>query len=176
MTARQIQIRIIRRRFEKSFLLPNYTPSQWFECDIFEVTKAGYFREYEIKLTYGDFKADRKKEKTKVSFAGSEENGQRWTRREPRIGTKHQMLADKALIGPSQFWFVCPENSADVIPLSEIPSWAGLIYIPIDGGEIEIVKAPKLHRSKHNPEIIKHARGVCYYRFHRLFIKSFKKP
>lgn len=52
VTAREIQRHIMRQRFQKSFILHNFTPSQWFECDIFEVTGNGYFIEYEIKGDY----------------------------------------------------------------------------------------------------------------------------
>jgi outer membrane autotransporter protein len=41
--------------------MPNYTPKNWFECDVMAVTKAGYLEEYEIKLSASDFKADSKK-------------------------------------------------------------------------------------------------------------------
>jgi RNA polymerase primary sigma factor len=37
-------------------LLPNYTPDKWHECDVFGVTRAGYFHEFEIKLTRADFR------------------------------------------------------------------------------------------------------------------------
>lgn len=52
----------------RSFVIPNYTPSGWFESDIFELTKSGYFREYEIKMSLSDFRADAVKAREKTIF------------------------------------------------------------------------------------------------------------
>jgi hypothetical protein len=58
MNAREIQQRLIVERYRRGICVPNYTPKDWWECDVFELTPAGYFREYEIKMTVADFRAD----------------------------------------------------------------------------------------------------------------------
>lgn len=156
-------------RYRRSFVLNNYTPSDWWECDVFEITDAGYFREYEIKLSVGDFKADSKKEKHGWEY-------DHLTRKitTPRIGGKHEMLENGDHRGPSAFSFVIPEG---LIPIESIPELAGLItahWIPSHNApwnvRLTIVRPPRrLHAQKITSKIEEHARGVCYYRMHNLF-------
>jgi len=61
ITARDIQRALILPRYRQSTVMPNYTPRGWWECDVFELTKAEMFVEYEIKLSRADFRADRNK-------------------------------------------------------------------------------------------------------------------
>ena len=61
LNAWTIQKTLMRERFRRSFVLPNYTPHAWWESDVFEITAAGYFVEYEVKISVSDFKADAKK-------------------------------------------------------------------------------------------------------------------
>ena len=167
MNAKQIQRHLIRQRWHANFVVPNYTPSNWWECDLFEVTKAGYFKEYEIKVTLKDFRADTDKRKVKVEWDKPSAPGEKWARREVSLDSKHQMLAKSHPHGPSQFWFVCPE---DVIPVRLLPAWAGLVYVTGSGQHLherEIVKAPRLHNHKPGDAIVAHARGVFYYRYYR---------
>lgn len=159
MNAKQIQREIIESRWRTSTTVPNYTPKNWFECDVFEVTKSGYFREYEVKISRADF------------FADAEKFKRQWkdlTSSEEITKSKHNELARGALEGPSEFYFVTPIN---IVQLSDIPSWSGWIVAedsPRRRQRVNIVtvkKAPRLHKVKINPEIEQHARGVCYYRF-----------
>ena len=169
MTAKDIQRRLLVERYRRSFVLSNYTPKDWWECDVFEITDAGYFREYEIKLSAGDFKADAKKEKRGWDY-------DHLTRKvtNPLIGGKHEMLANGDTRGPSAFSFVIPEG---LIPIESIPAWAGLItahWIPSHNApwnvRLTIVRnPPRLHDGKLSDKISEHARGVCYYRMHNLF-------
>lgn len=155
-------------RYRRSFVLPNYTPAGWWECDVFEMTQAGFFREYEIKLTRSDFKADAKK--IRERWNGGIVDGRlamNKTMKHDRIGQPE---------GPSQFFYVCPRG---LIKREELPPWAGLIDVverphmhrpPWNIGEMTIVPAPKLHKQKADPKILSHAEGVIYWRFHSLFI------
>lgn len=161
LTESQAQVAVMEDggRWRRSFCLPNYTPEGWFECDLFEVTAAGYFWEYEVKLTLSDFRRDREK-------------------RDWRGGrTKHQRLGQGDERGPNRFWFVTPPNLLFLIPRplsnfeAPLPPWAGLIEIrwPAFGGRWvvdRVVDAPQLHREKLKPRILEHARGVCYWRMH----------
>lgn len=165
MTAREIQRRLISDIWRQSFAMPNYTPEGWWECDVFEVTKAGYFKEYEIKISRTDFKADALKKK----------RGQYWLTKPDLI--KHEQLDKRSTKGPKQFTFIVPEN---LVKPDELPWWAGLTYASVRTGVkapwhivLQPVKpAPVLHREKLNPDITAHARGVCYYRFNNIFIKG----
>lgn len=152
--------------FRQSFFLPGYTPSGWWECDVFEVTKAGYFREYEIKTSRGDFFRDAAKAMPApyplraAAFASGSP--------EPTGPRKHDRLAAGDPRGPSRFWYVVP---AGLLMLDEVPEWAGLIECDLTGKRVTQTvarAAPKLHGEPIDPEVAKHARGVCYYRFHEL--------
>lgn len=169
MTCRDIQRQLIRDRYSKGFAIPNYTPSGWFECDVFEITKAGFFREYEIKLTVSDFRADEKKRRTdwKITSNGNYER--------TSSGQKLQMLSECRLRGPSRFYYVAPIG---LLTLDHIPEWAGFIemeyisdsYWPWNHLQRTRREAPQLHRSKVLPEIRAHAESVCYWRFVKLFL------
>lgn len=168
-------------------MLHNYTPSRWFECDAFEVTKAGYFREYEVKLTVQDFRADTRKEQTRVEYEPQPvENGRtKWNRKEVSLGTKHELLADprRALTSkftlPVQFWFVIPESLHEAVK-PVLPEFAGLIIaVPFETRQdphgvrlSEMKAAPRLHNELLADEILNNARSVCYYRMHSLFCRG----
>ena len=173
MNARDIIRSLVRDRYRQSLCIPNYTPENWWECDVFEVSKSGYFREFEVKVSRSDFFADAKKETVRYpggwysGFKGVTEN-------------KHELLAAGDVRGPSIFYYVTPEG---LLKPDEIPPWAGLIEVR-DGNSVlytqgeftsvpriferEIKKAPRLHREKVAQAVIDHVRGVCYYRMHNL--------
>jgi hypothetical protein len=133
-----IEFAIMRERKNRAILVPRYTPRGWWECDVAELTEAGYFREYEIKTTRSDFRADKKK----MQSFYTRENGS-------VLKFKHTALAAQDPKGPSQFFFVTPEG---LITVEELPPWAGLIYVSKEGlgwPQERIIKhAPKLHREK----------------------------
>jgi hypothetical protein len=164
VNARLIQARLMFDGYRRHMELPNYTPLRWFECDIFEVTAAGYFREYEIKLTRSDFKADARKER------------RHWWDAVGPVLPKHGRLAIGDTEGPSQFWFVTPEG---LVTESEIPRWAGWIVVsknehtsnPVFDLRYKALKrAPRLHNQKCNPKVVEHAKSVCYYRYLQLLL------
>lgn len=160
MNERDIQRQLMAVRYRRSFVLPNYTPLNWFECDVFELTEAGYFREYEIKLTLSDFKADQNK----------------WLKTYDRIRrieithAKHEMLKHGDRRGPCQFWYVAPVG---LLSPEIVPQWCGLIEIETSANRRlwetkELKPAPKLHKQKAIKEIGEHAESVCYWRMHGL--------
>ncbi len=162
MTAREIQSTLIRKRHLRAKVLANFTPKGWWECDLLELTDAGFFVEYEIKLTLADFWADFTKLRELPVARDSEET---------TVFRKHDRLRmDRSAETPRRFWFVCPEN---VIPVAECPPYAGLIYIQshdyADGlYERVAVKAPWRHREKVPHQIVHHAMTACYYRLNDL--------
>jgi hypothetical protein len=157
VTERQIQY-VIYLRNHKRFrvLMPNYTPAGWWECDMFGVTKAGYFHEFEIKLTVTDFRKDAKKKR---------QDSWQWIGHEQQTipgKSKHESVGSTK--GPAMFWYVTPEGLIDV---AELPPWAGLQVITERHGRYAIVakEAPRLHREKIADSIIRHSLSVCYYRY-----------
>lgn len=162
LTAWTIALTLMRERYRRNFCLPNYTPAKWWECDVFELTEAGYFREYEIKLTLSDFKADAKKEN--VLRTGSWPNMVETRRR------KHDCFGHEC--GPRQFWYVVPEG---LLTVEQVPTWAGLIEVfDLRPGHIsywryaerELKRAPILHRNGCDPKVKAHAESTCYWRLH----------
>lgn len=150
-------------RVRRNFCLPRYTPARWWECDVFELTKTGYFREYEVKLTLADFKADAQKQMEQRP----------WHYGTPPVWeNKHEFLSRGDPRGPTQFWFVTPVG---LIPRELLPQWAGLIELRCADETFTpsrrwwpttVVEAPKLHKEKASDKIREHALGVCYYRLH----------
>lgn len=178
MTGRDIIRFLVRNRWREKFVLPNYTPSDWFECDVFELTKADYMREYEVKISRADFFADAKKERL-IRDTGRWEPMPEAEAKYPGhqryvfdMERKHTLLASGDTRGPVHFWYVTPKG---LIQQHELPVWAGLIEIEDRGGEEsilwrlverEVVPAPKLHKSKASDDVRHHALGVCYWRMH----------
>lgn len=143
----KITAAIVVDRYRRSFVLPNYTPVGWWENDVIERTGAGYWNEYEIKITKQDFAKDSAKERG-VSVVRNKWNELEWT--------------DK---GPNRFWFVVPEG---MLSMNDIPSWAGWMEARESrSGRVAlsvVKKAVVRHRKKMDPAIEAHARSVIYYR------------
>jgi hypothetical protein len=163
-TAAHIEAELLRTRWFNDTCIPNFTPHQWFECDVAQFTAAGYLREYEIKVSRADFFVDAKKESEVLP---------RKYRAPVVMENKHALLAAGSTRGPVQFWFVVPQG---LIRINEVPSWAGLIEISGKTGfrlsEHEALKAPRLHGEKIHAKTIKHADSCSYYRWHRLLSQS----
>jgi hypothetical protein len=196
MTASDIIRAVMRDRWERNFVIPNYTPRHWFECDVFEVTRAGFFREYEVKLSRSDFFADRAKVQHRWEESGGDPGcshtmtgtlaglasvytcrdcGMTQTR---LCESKHDRLAKGDSRGPSRFWFVAPLG---LLEIADVPPWAGLIEVLNRGLNRppgiryacdERVKAPVLHRAKVELAVERDARDTCYWRMHRLMRRA----
>lgn len=105
-------------------VLPNFFFG-YSECDIFRITESDLVIEYEIKMSKSDFYADFKKKC----------NGE----------SKHDNLkSGNGKYCPNRFFFVVP---SDLIPISDVPEYAGLIYY--SNGWFTIKKNAKLiHKNK----------------------------
>lgn len=173
MTEMDIQRRIIIDRYRRSFVMANFTPRGWWECDVFELTPAGYFREYEIKLTRSDFRADAAKAKSSWSHVDGP-RGREWERPEIK---KHTQIEAAHAAGPNRFWYVCPSA---LVTAAELPAWAGLIYAteipshnPPWNVSLSLIKAaPRIHAGFAAPKVREHAKDTCYYRMHNLFFQG----
>lgn len=151
MTERLLQTRLFWKiRSSCVIAAPNYTPLNWWECDVWAVTKAGYAVEYEIKLSKSDFDADSRKVKRQYkSGLGVVERN------------KHQSIGAES--GPSRFYYVIPESLESQIVL---PEWAGLITCRPSGWTNMIRnRAPMLHKKKVGRREIRLAQTRMWQRY-----------
>ena len=169
LTERDLQLRFFWERWMKTLLIPNYTPDDWYETDVFEMTVGGFFREFEIKLNKYDLAADAEKRHSKYCYVQG---------KYVNVGeSKHHRLAKGDEHGPNEFWYIMPMELALDGP--DIPPYAGVYGFEDSGFEddhlkkrltMRIVTRPKrLHDAKLRKSVEAHARGVCYYRMHRLY-------
>jgi hypothetical protein len=105
------------------------------ECDVLGITKAGYLVEFEIKRSRSDFRADfKKKHKHECLKEGK--------------GVKRGRGRNKGRIWfktTNRFYYICEDG---LIKKSEVPKYAGLMYIT-KGGTVKTIKtAPLLHKQK----------------------------
>jgi len=167
ITSMDIEWALMSERSFRSIMIQRYTPTGWWECDVAEVTDAGYLREYEIKVSRSDFKADARKSSYVQMVPGD------W--RSQTKKTKHELLAERWKKGPSQFFFVCPEN---VLPVEIVPEWAGLIYVfrrgPTHWPEERLIKpAPRLHREKVSDGFKQRMTKTFSGRYHHLLSQNY---
>lgn len=103
--------------------IPNTTLVYYWEADLLSITRAGLVHEFEIKLSYQDFKADAKK-------------------------NKHWFIENKTK-SPSYFWYVT--YNFDVTP-PEKAGWIKITKTENTfnfGWRVEVRKsAPRLHTQK----------------------------
>ncbi len=148
---------ITRDRWQKNIVLARYTPADWWENDVCEITASDYWVEYEIKLTVSDFRRDAK-DKTREKYQAD------WDA--PKIiENKHDLLT-KTDRGPARFFYVVPRGLLDNIP---IPQWAGLIevYDALENPYLrQTVDAPRRHKRK-DPQLRAAIFETCYWRLHR---------
>lgn len=137
-------------------IMPNFTPGDWWECDIWAVAKAsGLWSEFEIKLTAADVKKDLTKIRT------------HWCRktRQEIVERKHDQLAQPEL-GPSRWWLVVPEALADKI---SVPDYAGLkMFRRASAARLAFVtvkQAPLRNRNKPDKVVLDHVHSACYWRY-----------
>ncbi len=152
-------------RHKRGCVLPRYTPVNWWECDVCEITDTGYFREFEIKMNPRDFRIDAQKSQA-IYVDGRRTKGH---------DNKHDLLSRSNARGPVEFWYVAPRG---VIEIGRIPSWAGFIEVEIGAYRpVEIItkRAPRLHKEKANPQIKAHMESVCYWRFHHVLQNQYHR-
>lgn len=163
ITSRCIQIKLFHElRSSCKWVIPNYTPKNWFEADIWAITKAGYTREYEIKISKKDFLKDREK------FLCKSKSGRKVCKRhEISPLYKKEYKYDKILAGdgPSYFYYVTSEG---VIPEDMVPAWAGWIECRKRGKSVVFIKRrePKqLHKNKVPLSLDTEVLTTFYWRF-----------
>jgi hypothetical protein len=149
LTERDIQeyVRRYASAHHHPCIIPNIFMYKW-ECDMLSVTRSGYTHEFEIKTSYADFKNDFDKTyKHQVLKNGYVE-----------VHNYNNTIDKIKKRRPNYFWYVCP---SDIIPISELPEYAGLRYIvnleDTDTRYSKLIKKPPLlHHDKINNEELMH--------------------
>ncbi len=154
----------------------NFTPVEWWENDVIRITPAGYWYEYEVKLSMSDFRADkRKKQNVLKDFPYPGTSGKTYRSWTNEMEFKHKLLAGDSGRGPKQFWFVCPD---EVIQPEQVPEWAGLMWASKDeyGRMWAICKrqAPNRKTKKQSDKIVERIqfRGFKRYTYKLMFGKD----
>lgn len=135
MTEKQIQNKIWSNIPNGNCTLPNFTPFNWWECDLCNISKSGYLTEYEIKTSKSDYYADFKKRCS----------GWRGTKCKGKIEgkNKHDLLRDKNCL-PKHFYFVVKDDMEGL----DFPEYCGIIVISENGYIQKLKNAPALSRNK----------------------------
>lgn len=173
MTERELQNFLWADRGQRHALfVPCFTPCDWWECDIWGLTDAGFAVEFEIKLTVADFRADAQKERKFYE----NKDAPRWEDRYiPTARLKHAMLSGRDPRSPNRFFYVVPFD----FPLERVavPEWAGVLRKNPRGYSFhEEVKAPKLHTQKPSEKSVRQAERCFYYRYWSLRQKFKTEP
>lgn len=135
MTSNEIQDILMIESYTKPIQITNYSGIA-FEADVLMLTKSGMAYEYEVKTSRGDFKKDFTKLAKHKIYSNTKPDiirGRKYPRR------------------PNHFYYACKEGLIDV---TEIPKYAGLIYVTKDKKLKIIKKAPKLHSHKFTNEML----------------------
>ncbi len=144
-------------------MMTNFTPRQWFECDLAVVTKAGYFVEYEVKLTVADIRADAKKYRER--YLNLDARRTRWPFRRCRE-FKHDQMRQSDVRGPSRYFMAVPESLVD---RPEIPKWAGVVKLSDFGSRrlhASLYRpAQRLHGHKVDRQFVQLMQRSGYYRY-----------
>ncbi len=146
LTERKVQLGFQEGRSGDRMVVPNFTPRDWFECDLAIVTAAGFLHEYEIKLTKADLKADRKKFwPTRIRSRSDRENQRS---KFDILETAEAATDGKKETGiPSAFSYILPE---DIVTVEDIPEYAGLIYVTYDSRYGVMFKRIRQAKKLHN--------------------------
>lgn len=166
---RDIEFVLMTDRHARGIVMPRFTPANWWECDVCELTPAGYMREYEIKMSVGDFRAD------KAKGQNMHDPGKTWGDGPPKWRTKHELLAAGDHRGPANFYFVTPPG---LIAIEQLPVWSGLIEVTRRSDvrypfETMVKPAPRLHNEKAKPHVRNGILGSCHGRLHHLWFASY---
>ncbi len=144
MRTNDIKFVLMKSLYEKSssIFCTNFQAMGFSECDVLRITPSNIVYEYEIKTSRSDFKADFKKKYKHSRLSNTISKNNEYIKWSGHPGI------------PNYFTYVVPK---DMVKPTEIPEYAGLIYV--EGDNIEIIKkAPKLHNFKANETLI---RTVC---------------
>lgn len=150
----------------QKYVIENLYVFSW-ESDKLIETRSGLIYEYEIKVSRSDYKNDFKNKKDKhVILEGKEEHIPSYEEYKKRFAHYGSDISDKYyrtenFKKPNYFYYAVPEGMIDI---SEVPSYAGLIYVLPEGkhetkdgnwcstGIYTVKQAPKLHSTKYTDD------------------------
>ena len=150
----------------QKYVIENLYVFKW-ESDKLIETRSGLIYEYEIKVSKSDYKNDFKNKKDKhVILEGKEERIPSYEEHKKRFNYYGNDLSDtyyrtENFKKPNYFYYAVPEGMIDI---SEVPSYAGLIYVLPEGkhetkdgewcltGIYTVKPAPKLHNTKYTDD------------------------
>lgn len=148
----------------KKYVIENLFVFRW-ESDKLIKTSSGLIYEFEIKISKSDFKNDFKNKKDKhVILEGTQEFLPCYDEIKKDYGERYkEYYKTEKYKKPNYFYYAVPEGLVDE---SEVPSYAGLIYVfPDDfkdkdgkyvwSGFRVIKQAPKLHSTKYTDDELK---------------------
>jgi hypothetical protein len=146
---------VLCNKHRQGYAFLHATPTGWSECDVAHISKAGYFTEYEVKVSRSDFLADKHK-------VVKRQIGRSW--RSEKLN-KHTLLEQADALGPSRFFYVVP---CGLIEPEEVPEWAGLLTVRL-GGSLwsslgRVKEAPRLHGEKFKDKRLLHLLRNTYFR------------
>jgi hypothetical protein len=149
MTEKEVIRQWIKRAMRErnaNYIFPNVFING-FECDVVEITPAGYAYEYEMKLSVADFRKD-------IEKCYGYKNAKVY---------KHEQM--KRGLHLNYFYYVVPE---DMIKSADVPQYAGLIYV--EGKYFRVIKAaPKLSKERKGLEIKDQCFLSSYYKYLRKY-------
>jgi len=153
MTTNEIAKIILKDLSAKSFpiFLTTFSGRGIHEADVFGINNNGYMYEFEIKRSRSDFYSDFKNKDSKHRNLRNREaihNYDEW-----KNGKKTGETTQYIII-PNRFYFVCKEGLLNV---SDMPEYAGLKWIDVNGDLHEVKNAPLLHKNKANAGIYQRA-------------------
>jgi hypothetical protein len=131
--------------------MPNYH-FRWYEADLIYITQRNYSTEFEIKISRADFRNDFNKTCGMIP--------------------KWQYLMEGK--GTNYFYYVVPKG---IIKVEEVPPYAGLVEINLDGRrKVDYLKtAPRLH--KNNSDYIRNRiYEKAYFRYeNKILLPAIRK-
>lgn len=156
-------------------MMPNFNWYNNFECDMIRVTKAGYAYEYEIKLTYSDFLAEKRKTVHKYFHARTgepvkylrayDEEAKDYIKSVKKTYQKLEAYKQGIISAPNYFIYVVHPDILDKVR-ENLPQMAGLMVYDKDYNRIkEIVKPKKIHKEKVKASLINEIYRIGCNRF-----------
>lgn len=148
MTAKDIIVALESNYQTADFTVPNiyFFGHPYSETDFLVVQKSGYIYDIEIKISRSDFRADFKKEdKHSILSTGAyiSKHNSFYFKDDKRIRVAKGQPIPKSR--PNRFYYAVPEG---LIKKSEVPKYAGLLYIKPSGSVVKVKEAPLLTKEK----------------------------
>jgi len=138
------------KRRRNNWVMPNVFFNH-FECDVLEISEAGYATEYEVKISKEDFNRDSGKS---ITFRSIDCEDLRKT-----------VVKYNSVDRVTYFYFVVPYR---MVSADDVPDFAGLIFYHQDGYLQKVKEAKRLRETPITDNERAKLRKKLYYRFHKI--------